>query len=194
MLIEAIKGIDHGGYYFFRHKAQHHPDFVPIMQAGDWLGSLWVVALLMALALLLFVARGSTRAALVALLFFVFGIVLVEALRYLVPGKRPEDAQNLLGGDEMLRSFPARSVFLVTLAGALLVAALWRLLDGAILRVAMAAGVALLVVWVSLSQLFLGLHFVTDVVAGLAGGLALALLCSRFLPAEPDKGVIVRPR
>ncbi len=43
----------------------------------------------------------------------------------------------------------------------------------------------MLIKWVAISELILDLHFVTDVAAGLFGGLALALFATRFWTATP---------
>jgi hypothetical protein len=182
MLVNLLQGMDNGGYYFFRHKAQHYPDLVPVMQVGDAVGSLVLIVVLAVLAVLLFLARGQARAAGVSAAFFVLGVVLVEAVRHLLPGRRPEDAQNYLDAEEMLHGFPARSVFLFTVAGILFLYAIGPALTGRLQRGLMTACVVVLVLWVCMSQLFLGLQFVTDVMAGLAGGVALGLLAGRFLP------------
>jgi undecaprenyl-diphosphatase len=187
MLVNLLQGMDNGAYYFFRHKASHYPELEAVMQVGDALGSLFLIGVLAGLAVLLFLVRGESRSAGIATGSFVVGLLLVEALHYLIPGRRPEDAQNLLGSDEMLHSFPARSVFLLTLAGILFLYALGPSLQGRWMCFLMTTCVVVLVLWVCLSQLLLGLHFVTDVLAGLAGGLALGLLGALSLaPPAPQ--------
>ena len=51
-------------------------------------------------------------------------------------------------------------------------------------RMAVNVAAALGIVFVCVSELWLGLHFVTDVLAGLAGGIGLGLL-ARWAALEP---------
>jgi membrane-associated phospholipid phosphatase len=180
MLVELFRSIDYGGYYFFRHLAGQNPQILPPFRAGDWLGSYFVVGFMFLVAVILLLVQARTRAAQVALGAFVLGVILVEILRNVVAAHRPPDAQDLVDADEMLRSFPAREVFTFTLAGVLLLFAAWGGVHKTTFRLLLTTAVVVLVLWVAMSQLVLGLHFVTDVMAGLAGGIALALLASRF--------------
>jgi undecaprenyl-diphosphatase len=182
--MDSLKSIDYGGYYFFRHKAQHFDELVPVMQAGDFLGGYLALAALLVLAAVILLARGKPRSALFVLIFCTLAAAAVEAQRRFMASKRPDDARNLVSLEEMTRSFPAAGVLLLTLVCVVLLAAAWDSLDGRILRLAATVGVVLLVLWLAVSELFLGLHFVSDVVAGLAGGTALGLLCSRFFARE----------
>jgi membrane-associated phospholipid phosphatase len=187
MLVNVLQGMDNGGYYFFRHKAQHYPDLVPVMQVGNVLGGTVFIVVLAVLAVLLFMSRRQGRAAVVTAAGLLAGVVLADVVSSLVSARRPEDAQNLVDADQMFNSFPARSVFLFTLAGILFLYAIGPSLTGRLHRALMTACVVVLILWVCMSQLFLGLHFVTDVMAGLAGGVALGLLCGRLMPrARPD--------
>jgi undecaprenyl-diphosphatase len=189
MMGDLLRGMDHGGYYFFRHKAQHFPNLTPIMEVGDFLGGWILLALMMALILLIFLARGHARGVLIAAAGFAIAVGAVEALRHLIGGKRPEDAQSLVALDELARSFPARSVFLFTFLGVVFLYSVWPLVKSLALGFTLTAAVVLLVIWLSVSQLFLGLHFVTDVMAGLAGGTALALVCAQYLGNEQPQAM-----
>jgi membrane-associated phospholipid phosphatase len=180
MLVELFRSMDYGGYYFLRHLAGQNPQILPAFVLGDRLGSVLVVALTIVVAVILLARQGRNQTAQVALGAFALGVILVEILRNVVAAHRPPDAQDLVDADEMLRSFPAREVFTFTLAGVLLVFSAWGSLHKTTLRLLLTTAVVVLVLWVAMSQLVLGLHFVTDVMAGLAGGVALALLASRF--------------
>jgi membrane-associated phospholipid phosphatase len=183
MLVELFKSMDYGGYYFFRHLARQNPEILPPFRLGDWLGSYFVVGFVFLVAVILLLVQARTRAAQVALGAFVLGVIFVEILRNVVAAHRPPDAQDMVEADEMLRSFPAREVFTVTLAGVLLLFAAWGGLHTTTLRLLLTAAVVGLLLWVAMSQLILGLHFVTDVMGGVTGGIGLGLLASRFFPA-----------
>jgi membrane-associated phospholipid phosphatase len=183
MLVELFKSMDYGGYYFFRHLARQNPEILPAFRLGDWLGSYFVVGFMFLVAVILLLVQARTRAAQVSVGAFVLGVIFVEILRNVVAAHRPPDAQDLVDADEMLRSFPAREVFTVTLAGVLLLFAAWGSVRKTPLRLLLTAAVVVLLLWVAMSQLILGLHFVTDVMGGLAGGIGLGLLASRFFPA-----------
>jgi undecaprenyl-diphosphatase len=179
MLVDLLKSIDYGGYYFFDWAATHHPWLAEIMLPARWIGSFGVGAVFL-LAVILFVVQRRIPAALISFGALAGGVVCVEILRYTIGAHRPANAQKLVAADEMLRSFPAREVFAFTLASMLLLFAAWAALPNTALRLLLAAGVIALMLWIAVSQLVLGLSFVTDVMAGLAGGLAVALLASRL--------------
>ena len=186
MLVDLLKSIDYGGYYFFRHAVGEHPEIAPPMQLGQWLSSYPGVGITLLLAVIISLLQKRTRAAQISLAAFVLGVIFVEMLPNVVPANRPADAQLLVATDEMSRSFPAQRVFLFTMAGFLLLFAAWGSVKRAMARLLLSAGLVSLILWVALSPLVLGLHYVTDVMGGLFGGLALALLASRFSAmAEP---------
>jgi undecaprenyl-diphosphatase len=139
----------------------------------------------MALALVaavILMARGRGRAGILTLAVAGLGYFAVTMMQGAIARERPPDARNLVSADEMLHSFPARNVFLFTLAIALLMFALWDITPGRLLRGVLVVVSTGLVVLLCLSQFYLGLHFVTDVVAGLVGGLLLALLARSLSP------------
>jgi undecaprenyl-diphosphatase len=181
MLVDLLKSMDYGGYYFFDWAATHNPWLANIMLPARWIGSYGVGVVFM-LVVICFVSQRRIPAALVSFGVLAGGVLGVEILRYAVAAHRPANAQKLVDAAEMLRSFPAREVFAFTLVGTLLLIAAWATLPNTALRMLLSVGVIALMLWVALSQLVLGLSFVTDVMAGLAGGLALALLASRFFP------------
>ena len=59
-----------------------------------------------------------------------------------------------------------------------------RRLDSARARAGVVAGAALLVVLIGFSRLYLGVHYLTDVLAGYSAGLALLLLAVGLLHAR----------
>jgi membrane-associated phospholipid phosphatase len=185
MLVDLLKTMDFGGYYFFDFAATHHPWLAEVMLPARWVGS-YGVGIVFALGVSCLLIQRRLPAVLISIGALTAGVLGVEMLRYAIAADRPANAQKLVDADEMLRSFPAREVFAFTLAATLLLVAAWTLLPNTALRLVLTAGIVALVLWVALSQLVLGLNYVSDVMAGLAGGLALTMLASRFF-ATPRK-------
>jgi membrane-associated phospholipid phosphatase len=129
---------------------------------------------------ILFLLQGKRRSALVALVSFASAFILIDAVRFVVPRRRPEDAENWLGPHAMLGSYPSAGVFLFMLAMILISFAAWDLarpwMRGAYVLIA-----ALLTGWVCLSQFFLAIHFLTDVLGGIAGATLIAWIAHRCL-------------
>jgi membrane-associated phospholipid phosphatase len=83
----------------------------------------------------------------------------------------------------MLGSYPSASVFLFTLAVILIGFALWDLARPW-LRVLYILIAALLTAWVCLSQFFLAIHFLTDVLGGMAGATLISWIAFRYLDRD----------
>jgi undecaprenyl-diphosphatase len=181
--MDPVKAVDSGAYYFFRNLAEHHralEGFVRLVEASSCLVGAGVLLLL---AVGVFCLRRRWRAAVVSIAATVGAALVVEGLRQLIARARPDAAQDYLGAEE-LGSYPARHVFLFTMTLLLLT---WALASGARrwLSVMLSVLAAVLIVAVSLSQFFLGLHYVSDVLGGLLGGSACALLAWQLaLPSQ----------
>jgi undecaprenyl-diphosphatase len=178
--MDLFEGLDWGTYYFFRFQANRLPDLNSLMQVGDWIGSYLGVAILLAASVAITPRR---RMALVVVITFLLGSLLVEGVKVATQRPRPPDAQNILGALE-LSSFPSRAVFLAAFAWLILAMAVERRTERSGYRIAVYACAGLGIVFVCVSELWLGLHFVTDVLAGLAGGIGLALV-ARWAATEP---------
>jgi undecaprenyl-diphosphatase len=176
--MDPFEGLDWGTYYFFRFQANRAPDLQGLMQFGEWLGSYLATAIVLAAAIIATPRAVRWRTAAVIVLAFFAGALLVEGVKLAVARQRPPDAQNVLESSEMSAGFPSRAAFLTAFAWLVLAAALGRWNGRKAFRVAMHLAAAAGIVFVCLSQLWLGMHFVTDVLAGLAGGIGLALLAS----------------
>jgi hypothetical protein len=185
---EFLKSVDKGAYYAFSEAVngatRQPPHVVQLLDAGTWVGSYCGVLLLLALACMLLLAQGRARAMLFTLAAFIIAAAAVEAMRSVLTVHRPENAARMIDGSQMQHSFPASEVFAFTLAAAMFLYAAWGFLHGWVARIAVSIVVVVLVLWVAMSELFLVLHFVTDVAAGLFGGLAVALLISRLLASS----------
>jgi membrane-associated phospholipid phosphatase len=184
VLVELLKSIDDAAYYSLNHLTQQLKWLANVMRLGDSLGSYLAIGIVILLALVLCLLQTRFRAAQVTLAAFLLGVVIVETVRFLVPAHRPAVAAGSVDAAEMLRSFPANKVFLFTLAASLLLLAARGIVERKTVQAVLTLLVIVLVLWVAMSQLMLGLHFVMDVAAGLFGGLALTLLASRFIPAS----------
>jgi membrane-associated phospholipid phosphatase len=188
--MDAIESLDWGVYAHFRFQGQQYPAVFPLMQIAYYLSSYVGVSVGLAIAVILFLVQGKRRSALVALVSFASAFGLVDVIRFLVPRRRPEDAENWLGPDAMLGSYPSAGVFLFMLAMILIGFAMWDLarpwLRGAYVLIA-----ALLTAWVCLSQFFLAIHFLTDVLGGMAGAALIAWIAHRYLDPKgprPQEG------
>ena len=185
--MDAIESLDWGVYAHFSNEASRYPAVAEFMENAYYISSYVTVSGLLLIAVTLFLVQRKRRSALVVLISFLAAVVLIEAIRWLVPRRRPEDAQLFLGPDAMLGSYPSAGVFLFTLVLVLLAFALWGQVPSVWGRGAYVLIAALLVGWVCISQFFLAIHFVTDVLGGLAGAALVSWVAYKFMgPAEPE--------
>jgi hypothetical protein len=140
------------------------------------------------IAALAFLGQGKRRSTVVVLLSGAAAIGVLAAVRFVVPRQRPPKAGNLLGPDNLAGSYPAAGVFLFTLGAILVGFAIWNLLPRVWMRIAYVLLAVGLTVWVAISQFFLAIHFLTDVIGAMAGALLIALIASRCLD-RPDRSV-----
>jgi undecaprenyl-diphosphatase len=169
--------MDEGANAFFHFEAKNAAAFMnPLMQAGEWIGGYLGATIILLAAIALTPRPARWRLALAVLTTFLLGAALVEGLKLTVARPRPPGAEDVLGSAAPSPSFPSRAVFLATFAWALLAMAWERRTQRSACRIFVALAAALVIVFVCLSQLWLSLHYVTDVLAGLAGGLGLALV------------------
>jgi undecaprenyl-diphosphatase len=180
-LFDKIKGIDAGTYYFFDFVGKQYRDILPVMELANSLAGYVGSVVLLVLAVIVFVVRGRKSLGVVSLIVFAIAAAGGEGLRHLIARRRPDDAQDMLGAANMIGSYPAVGVLLFTLALILLTVAL-TIGAPRLRRVLLSVLAALIIVLVCLSQFFLRLHFMTDVVAGLMGGSACALLTWLLVP------------
>jgi undecaprenyl-diphosphatase len=175
--MDIFDGMDWGAYATFQVQAKNAPAFLgPLMQFGDFTGSYLGAAILLALAVVATPYSWRRRMAIVILVTFLFGALLVEGVKEATLRTRPPDSQNFLGSAEVSPSFPSRPVFLAAYAWLMLALAWEYRSQRQSERIAIYGVASLGIVFVCISELWLSLNFVTDVLAGLAGGLGLALL------------------
>lgn len=181
--------LDSGFYEFLQYQRQHPlRGLEPYMRAVDSLAG--VLPLLLGSLLLLWVvyARRGPRPAVMVLAALGGGVLLVLVLRGLVPRARPDEAQDLLPPEQWGNSFPSPKVLLGVLVYTLLARILTDGNGSRAARRAVPALTAALLFLIAWSQLYLGLHYPTDVLAGLIGGFALALPVQHFAFAGPPAG------
>jgi undecaprenyl-diphosphatase len=176
--------MDYGAYSTFFEWAQHRPQFLTILlnQAGvPGRYSVLGVVVLAAAALLL--VRRRTYAALFLVGIVLAGLVFAEGAKLAVRRPAPREGRVELGPEGWGYSFPSGNALLtvVTYGGlALIVSGIrphWRR------RVVLFGVVGLLALLVGASHIILYDAYVTDVLAGWAGGLAILFLGSNFAPA-----------
>lgn len=176
--MDAIEALDWGAHADFTFKSGKYGAILPLMRGAGYVSSYVAIAILLLIALALFLAQGKLRSAVVALLSFTFAVGLIAVVRFLVPR---------LGPDGMAGSYPATSVLLFMLTMILIGFAVWNLSQRYWVRGCYAAVATILTVWVCLSQFFLALHFLTDILGALAGATAVSWIAFKFMDAPPAK-------
>jgi membrane-associated phospholipid phosphatase len=186
--MHLLEGLDWGTYYFFRFEANRlalrAPHVQGLMEAGDWLGGYLGTAVLLALAIVVTPRPQRPRMALAVLTTFLMGALLVEGVKIATARPRPPDAENILG-EAMSSSFPSRAVFFAAFAWMMVGRALEHRVGSRAGRVVVYLAAALGVIFVCVSELWLALHFVTDVLAALAGGVGLGMV-GYWLSVTPE--------
>jgi undecaprenyl-diphosphatase len=178
-----MEGLDWTTATFFHLVPHNLPRLAGLMRALRLLGDYPALGLVLLAAVAWLAARRRLRTAAYLAALVVGSAVLAELLKLAVPRERPPDWDH--GGGTPL-SFPSAGAFVSAVtygAVALLLAASWRRWPA---RAAVVLVAAALVLAVGASQLFLGAHFLSDVLAGWAGGLALLLAAWALAPPGAD--------
>lgn len=197
--MDAIEGLDDGAYAHFTFQAKQQPEILQFMLPAYYISSHVGVLGLVALAVGICVLRRKWRSAAMTLLAVVAAFAAIQLAQTFVPRPRPQDAGLFLNRDNIfflgesatVSSYPSVSVFLSTLALILLGRALWDLLPQG-LRMVYSILAGFLIVWISLSQFFFALHYVTDVIGGIAGGTLFGWIACLLTPADSPP-VVVAP-
>ena len=179
--MDAIEALDDGAAAHFGYQAGRYPDILPFMRPAYYLGSYVGIGVLLAIIVLLFLVQGKRRSALVAFLSVASAFALIEVIRLVVPRARPLTTDQLLGPIDRLGSYPSSSVFLFTLCMVLLAFALWHWMRRPWQRGAYVLIAALLTAWICMAGFFLSLHYVTDLIGGLAGAALFSWIASRLM-------------
>ena len=179
--MDAIESMDWGANAHFRFTGQQQPAIVRFFHNG-YLPNGYLIAgiILVTIAILVLLLRGRKRAAQIAWFSFIGGASLLWVSHYFVPRRRPPDAQNILGPEQLLDSYPSDGVFICMLSLILLGFALWQPLGRPSLRALYCLIAALLTVWVCLTELFLCVRFVTDLIGAIVGAALIGWIACRL--------------
>ncbi len=182
--MDAIEALDDGAAAHFGFQARQFPPIIPFMQGAYYLSTYVGIGVLLALIVVFLLLQRKKRAAAVAIASFAVAIALIEAARLIVPRARPQDAVLWLGPDAKFGSYPSAGVFLFTLGMILLGNALWGFMRRPWQAGLYVLAAALLTVWVCLSQFFLSIHYVTDVIGGMAGAALIGWVACKAIEPE----------
>ena len=184
--MNPIDGLDSGTDYFFHFQRDLGPwkeILTPFMRSANLLGGMLAQALLALAILGLLLYLGRKRQAGILGIIIFLAVVLGEGLKWLVGANRPPDAEKFLG-PKMSPSFPNVSALLTGMLLLILAMSLSTIIQRRFLRYLIYGVCLLLVLLIGASQLYLGLHFLTDLLAGWTAGVLLALVWSWWtLPA-----------
>jgi undecaprenyl-diphosphatase len=185
--MNPIDALDSGTDYWFHFQRNEGPlkEFLtPFMKIANALGSMPVQAMVAVaiMGLLLFLGRRRQAGALGVIVFV--AVVCGEGLKWLVRATRPSDADVTLGP-----SFPNMSGLMTSML-MLILAMILSTLVRSRLRYLLYGLCLILVLWIGASQLYLGLHFLTDLVAGWTAGVMLALVWHFWTSPERERRVV----
>ena len=154
----------------------HHPVFIGFMKIVSWFGGTYkVVGLTLITALLLFINRFRKEA------LFVASTMLVSVVNYgfklLVARPRPGDNLIVVVQDAEHHSFPSgHTSFYVVFFGFLIFLMIYNRKPKRLVR-KMAIGIcSFLIATIPLSRIYLGVHWITDVIGGFLLGLIILII------------------
>jgi membrane-associated phospholipid phosphatase len=179
--LDAIEALDDGAAAHFGFQAKQFPPILPVMQYAYYLSAYAGIGILVAIIVFFLLIQGRRRSAILAVISVAVAIAVIQTAQIVVPRARPQDAVLWLGPDARFGSYPSSGVFLFTLAMILLGNALWGFMRRPWQAGLYVLTAALLTVWVCLSQFFLSIHYVTDVIGGMAGAALIGWITICFM-------------
>lgn len=182
--MDRINQFDWGVYSHFAFLEQQD---APFFRAGFLISGYIGVGFLLLIAVLSFLVQRKVRSLLVCLISSAFAVGLIQTVHWLVPRLRPERAVDIVGPEDMAGSYPSAAVFLFMLGMIWIGFAVWTCTERSLLRGSYAIMATALTVWVCMSQFFLNLHFLTDVLGGIAGATVVAWLAYQLLDRDERK-------
>lgn len=145
------------------------------------LGS-WVVVVVVATVAALFLSLSRRRWSVIFLIVTTIGGIIINQL--LKAGFARPRPQIFEWGDHVVTSsFPSGHATSAAITYGTIAYLIARLHERAITRRAILAAAAVLILLVSTSRVYLGVHYLSDVIAGLLVGLAWAAFCMAVLEA-----------
>jgi undecaprenyl-diphosphatase len=175
--MNSIQGLDSGTDAFFHFQRTIGPGqaFQPFMEAANFLGSYLALAVLALAIMGLLLYLGRNRQAGTFAVIVAVAVSLGEGLKWLVQRGRPTDAELILGPHPS-PGFPNVSALLTSMLLLILVLIVAETIQSRVLRFSIYGVCLILVLLIGASQLYLGLHWLTDLLAGWTAGVVLALV------------------
>ena len=170
--MDPIQGLDWGTYYWFLTQRNHKiPQIDFLLGILNNLGGVLFLAILALLVMVFLLSQGNKRGAGVFLGILGLAWIVILGVQFLVDRPLPN-------AGEAVSSFPSGGAFLSSLVLVMLALIVARDYSQRG-RVKVYFAFALLIMGIGAGQLYFGFHFLTDVLAGWAGGTALALAWAR---------------
>ncbi len=173
--MEFLEALDVGTLYWFA--PRHSPPLTAAMRALTHLGDGPVLGAFLLLIIAGFLWSGHWRPAFILAGTALVAFGLVQGCKYTVKRPRPDVSWDLIPPPHS-PSFPsnhAAGAMLIYGSSALFIA---RRLQRRLLRRLLVAAALVLALAIGITRLYLGAHFLTDVLAGWSVGLAGALLAA----------------
>jgi undecaprenyl-diphosphatase len=188
---------DHAVAVFFIRLSRDQPWLIDVGEVLAYVLHPWTFRVAVLLACAAVWAAGRRRAAVVGAVALAAGSLLGVGLKLLIQRPRPAWGQPV--AVEVGYSMPSGHALNAALGCGLLLVLGWAWLARRGLRAPAVAAAVVVVLAAALDRLVLGVHYLTDVTAGVAVGLAVALLAARFGAAppagrQPEAGPVERAR
>ena len=186
----TVEGLDSGTDAFFHFQRTLGPGqaLLPLMEMANSLGSYLALAVLALAILGLLLYLGRIRQAVAFVAIVSAAVFLGEGLKWLVRRGRPTDAELILGPHPS-PSFPNVSALLTSMLLLILAMIVSTMLQNRFLRYVVDGVCLILVLLIGASQLYLGLHFLTDLLAGWTAGVLLALVWNFWNSPERERRI-----
>jgi membrane-associated phospholipid phosphatase len=154
-----------------------HPGWTGTAQVfTDWVWDTVTTRALVAVAVVLLWRRRERPLAFLVAVTMLLGVLVQQGLKTLVGRERPQWEEPV--DSAHYAAMPSGHAMTAALACGLLTWLAWTHLHRRALRWAVAAAALVSVAGVSLTRLYLGVHWFTDVLAGAALGIAMAALAA----------------
>jgi undecaprenyl-diphosphatase len=184
--MDFLRGLDRGTFYWF--VAHPTPRLQPIVLHLNGLGSNAALILLVLVVVVTLLALRRFREAVFVPAAIVLGVVLMRAFQWLIGRQRPDSfTVDWLNAYQAPVGFPGGDALTAALTYMTLAVTIAPLAPRRPVRAVLVGTAALLSALSGLTRLYLGIHFLSDMIAAWIGGLLWALICrevySRWLAA-----------
>jgi membrane-associated phospholipid phosphatase len=157
--------------------ALSHPEWTGLARVcTDWVWDTVTMRVLVAVVVVMLWRRGERALGLLLAATVLAGVLVQQGLKAVIGRERPQWKEPVDAAH--FAAMPSGHAMTAALACALLTWLAWSRLARASARWAVAAAAATSMAGVSLTRVYLGVHWVSDVVAGVALGVAMAALAA----------------